>query len=189
MWFASNNLCEGPIATPGASSAPPNVPPTSPTVLPLWSSAAALILEAMLCPGIGRLQIPEPCVFDWAGPAHADLGSPAATKATPLPPPPPQGTTQPTGGTSGYPRECRQAGGTPPEHPGPPFPEAAKEPEGYALVGLGGGEPAEGPGPRAWPRSAHLVSWDSGHVGSRLPECGGHFAPALSALPPCSPWH
>lgn len=108
MWFASNNLCDGPIATPGAFSAPPPVSPHSPTVLPLWSSAAALILEAMLCPGISRLQIPESSVFDGTGPAHTDLGPPAATTATPLSPPPPQGTTR---GNLSYPHEWRQAGG------------------------------------------------------------------------------
>lgn len=163
MCFVSNNLCEGPIATPRASSASPNVPPTSPTVLPLLSSAAALILEAMLCPGIGRLQIPESCVFDGAGPAHAAWALQLQPRQHLYHHHHRKGPLSPLGETCGYPREWRQAGGTPPEHPGPLFPEAAKEPEGCALVGLGGGEPAEGPGPRAWPRSAHLVRGQQPH--------------------------
>ena len=98
-----------------------------------------------------------------------------------------KGPLSPLGETCGYPRERRQAGGAPPEHPGPLFPEAAKAPEGCALVGLGGGEPAEGPGPQARPGSARLMSWDSGHVSSSCPECGGCFAPVLSARPPAVP--
>lgn len=31
------------------------------------------------------------------------------------------------------------------------------------------------------------MSWDSGHIGSSLPKCGGHFSPVLCALPPAVP--
>ena len=138
MWFATNNLCEGPIASPGASSAPPNVPPTSPTVLPLWRPCCAL--ESVVSRFLSLV-------------SSTGRGQHTLTWALQLQPRQHlyhhhhrKGRLSPLGETSGYPPERRQAGGAPPEHPGPLFPEAAKEPEGCALVGLGGGKPAEGPG-------------------------------------------